>query len=66
MSGLPPPAPPLKALGAHDDRGGRFPFRQGEVRRGRQALSASAARLLIEDAGRSKSLGNLHEISARS
>ena len=33
MPGLPPPAPPLKALEMHDDRGGRFPSGQGAVRR---------------------------------
>lgn len=33
LPGLPPPAPPLKALGMHDDRGGRLLSWPGEVRR---------------------------------
>ena len=33
MPGLPPLAPPLKAVGMHDDRGGRPSSGQGEGRR---------------------------------
>lgn len=45
LPGLPPPVPPLRALGMHDDRGGRFSSGQGEVRRERDALSALANRI---------------------